>query len=94
MSRLRFLMNPKTKQPDGLLTMSCIVVGVCAIKFLFEGVSFVVFGHTVSLGHADALSYGAMLTPVLGAHGASEFQRVKKERDGTSAIDNPDGDNR
>lgn len=90
MPKLRFLLNPKTKQPDGLLTMSCIVVGVCALKFLMEGVSFLAFGHTISLGHADALSYGAMLTPVLGAHGASEYKRISKGNDGTAAVDNPD----
>jgi len=71
-----FLKNPNTSKPDALLTMACLIVFVCALKFLMEGVSFNLFGHSISLGHVDAMTYAAMLTPVLGAHGAVEFNRI------------------
>lgn len=91
---MRFLNHPVTGKPDALMTMSCVVVAICAVKFLFEGLSFAVFGHTVSLGHADAMSYGAMLGPVLGAHGATEWRRIANnnddEQEGTAQVDNPD----
>ncbi len=88
--KLRFLKHPITGKPDALLTMSCAVVGVCAAKFMMEGVVLELFGHSLSLGHADAMSYAAMLTPILGAHGASEYKRVKPNNEGSSQVDNPD----
>lgn len=51
-----------------LQKLTCYTVIVCVIKFLFEGVTFDVLGHAVNLGHADAMTYGALLTPILGAH--------------------------
>ncbi len=58
---------------------------------MMEGVVLEVLGHSLSLGHADSLSYAAMLTPILGAHGASEYKRTKSDSEGTAQVDNPDG---
>lgn len=89
--KLRFLLHPETKQPDALLTMSCLVVLMCATKFIFEGVELHLFSHVISFGHADAASYAAMLTPVLGAHGASEYKRIANRLPRpTAEVDNPD----
>jgi hypothetical protein len=88
-----FLTHPRTKQEDPMLTLTCIVVIIAAIKFLFEGVDITIAGHVFSFGHADGGTYATVLTPVLGAHGymntripdapVPDFSRV---------VDNPDGD--
>lgn len=42
-----------------------LVVTVCSLRFLLDGVSF----SGVVIGHVDPLAYGSILTPVLAAHG-------------------------
>lgn len=54
--------------------LSSVVVGVCAVRFLLDGVTLTFFGQTFTLAPTDPLSYGAILTPVLGAH---SFIRAK-----------------
>lgn len=88
--KLRFLKHPVTKQPDALLTMSCLVVLMCATKFMFEGIEVTLFSQQFSFGHADAGSYAAMLGPVLGAHGATEWKRAGKKN--RSRVDDPDAE--
>lgn len=57
--------------------LSVMVVIAATVKFLFEGGSITIFGH------ADALTYGLLLTPVLGAHSYVHTQVTK-------GMDNPD----
>lgn len=59
----------KSAIKDHMTTLVTITVLACVTKFLMQGVTFDVFGHAINLGSADALTYGALLTPVLGAHG-------------------------
>ena len=40
----------------------------CVVKFLAEGVSLVVFGQSINLGHADSMAYAALLAPLWGSH--------------------------
>ena len=49
--------------------LSAIVVVTCSIKFLFDGVSLDLLGHSVNFGHIEPSAYLGILTPVLGAHG-------------------------
>lgn len=54
----------------------CIaVVLVACIKFLLDGVTVHLAGISFDLGHVDAMAYGALLTPVLGAHGWIEGRK-------------------
>lgn len=58
----------KSLGSESLATLAVITILACVLKFLMEGVTFDLAGHAVSLGHADSLTYAALLTPVLGAH--------------------------
>ena len=42
--------------------LTVLVVIIASIKFLFEG------GNLHLFGHADSMTYGLFLSPVLGAH--------------------------
>lgn len=89
--KMRWLKQPKTGESDPVLSMATFVVAMCTIKFFFEGVSIDIAGHVFSLGHADAMTYGAMLAPILGVHGANEYKRMSMIDSGTSqGVDNPD----
>lgn len=63
---------------DPMFTMAIFAVAACLIKFLMEGVAFTVEGYNISLGHADSLTYAAILGPVLGAHGYIQVSGPKK----------------
>lgn len=58
-------------------TMALIVVVTCALRFLLDGITLTLFGHSLSIGHTDPLAYGAILTPILAAHG---YVRVRINR--------------
>lgn len=60
--------------PDPFTSVSVITVFGCLLKFLADGVTLTLYGHTLTLGHVDSATYVALLTPVLGAHG---YIRVK-----------------
>ena len=75
---MKFFLIKRDKDTDPMLTLSLFVVTACTVKFLFEGVAFNLGGFNISLGHADALTYGALLTPVLSAHSFINT-RVSKE---------------
>lgn len=87
-----FLKHPRTGLPDVMATMTMVVVIASAIKFLLDGVSLVINGHTISFGHADSMSYGTLLTPVLGAHSFVNTRpnTMSPIRDGSQEVDNPD----
>lgn len=82
--------HPRTGKPDAILTLTCFAVIICVVKFLFEGVELAVHGHVLSLGHADAASYMAILTPVMGAHGVREFRNMPNPEQEPTRPDNPD----
>lgn len=52
-----------------MIKLSVMVVTVCSFRFLFDGVVITIGSNTFSLGHIDALSYGSIMTPILGVHG-------------------------
>jgi hypothetical protein len=64
--------------------MSLIVVTVCAIRFLFDGLSITIKDYTLTIGHMDSLAYGSILTPVLAAHGyiRSKLGNKKVDKNG------------
>lgn len=78
-------MNPRSYTS----ILSFVVVGVCSIRFLFDGITFSYGEHSFIVGHIDSLAYGSILTPVLVAHGY-----VKTRLDSINAVkmkvDNPD----
>lgn len=59
------------------LSLSILVVVVCCFRFLMDGMEWSLFGHTITFNHIDAMTYGALLTPVLGAHGYIDSQSGK-----------------
>lgn len=66
---MKFLMkHPRTGRPDLMGTLVLLVVAAAAIKFILDGVTLVLFGHSISFGHSDPMTYGTLLTPVLGSH--------------------------
>lgn len=78
--KLRFLKNPKSGQPDLFITLSLFAVLAAIARFLGEGMTIVLHGHTiVSNMHTDASAYAAFLAPVLGAHGYMETRNPTKE---------------
>lgn len=79
--KLPFIVHPDTKQRDPMLTMSILVILAATGKFLLEGISMTVLGHMINFGHADAGLYGALLVPVLGAHGYLHAKRNDKKED-------------
>lgn len=94
--KMRWLKHPRTGEIDPILSITAFVVVLCTVKFFFEGVTLEIAGHVLSLGHADSLSYGAILGPVLGAQGAREWRIPSAPNllnNGTSqGVDNPDAD--
>lgn len=42
-------------------SLSVIVTGVCAFRFLLDGVSMTFFGQTITIGHTDPLAYTTLL---------------------------------
>jgi len=80
-----------------MLTVTLLSVIACIVKFFFDGVSFSIFGHMVILGHADASTFGSILTPILSAHGVREWKLNSQDSDSSedasnepSKVDNPD----
>jgi len=77
------------KGPDVMTTLLVIVTVASAIKFLLDGISLVINGHTVSFGHSDSMSYASILGPTYGAHSymsGSGSSNVQSE-----IPDDPDG---
>lgn len=91
---MRFsLKHPSTGKTDAILTMTCFIVVLCGLKFLFDGVEITIFGHIISFGHADPMAYGTLLTPVLGAHGAREWRNSGGYIDLEAGVTPDDPDN-
>ena len=80
------LTNPKTKRQDVIYTLTALATLAAITKFMFEGVEFTVLGQTFNLGHADPLTYGAFLAPILGAHGYTQA----RDTNGDGIIDERD----
>lgn len=72
-----WIKHPRLQEPDTMLTVAVLSVVVCWIKFLFNDVSFTIAGHTFNCGHVDALAYGALLGPTLGAYTAKKWAPKK-----------------
>lgn len=81
--KLRFLKNPKTGVPDLMTTLTTITVLVATLKFLLDGVTLTLKGHTLDFGHLDSMTYGMFLAPILGTHGWVET-KTTKETNGNS----------
>lgn len=64
-----FVNDPKTGQPDEMVTVVLLTTLAVVGRFLLDGISINIMGHKVEFGHVDAMSYAALLAPVLGAHG-------------------------
>lgn len=83
--------HPSTGKPDSILTLTCFVVIACTLKFVLEGVAVHLFGGSFTLGHADAATYMAVLTPVMGAHGFREYNSFKPQSYAEPCkVDDPD----
>ncbi len=87
--KLRFMKNPESDRPDGMLTLAFIVTIAATIRFLLDGVTVTVFDHVIAFGKVDALVYGALLTPVLGAHSFKDTRPDRFKRS-EGRVDNPD----
>lgn len=90
---MRWFKHPRTGLGDPMLTITVIAVGIAALKFLLDGASITLFGHILDFGHVDPLTYGSLLTPILGAH---SWQNTRPNTmngltvKGTGNVDNPD----
>ena len=90
---MRWFKHPRTGLQDPMLTITVITVGIAGLKFLFEGITLQIFGHTLNLGQTDPLAYGSLLTPILGAH---SWQNTRPNTmnsihlRGTGNVDSPD----
>lgn len=70
-----FIKHPGTGEPDVMTTLLVITTTVASLKFLMDGVTLHISSHVISFGHMDALSYGSLLAPLLGAHGYIEGKK-------------------
>ena len=66
--------------------LSLIVVGVCSVRFLFDGM---VFGHW-TFPHTDDMAYTAILMPVLAAHGYVKTRKDTLDLESRRKAYNPD----
>lgn len=82
--------HPSTGQVDVILSLVVFVVVICGLKFLLDGVSIQIFGHMVSFGHVDSMSYGTMLAPTLGAHGYIATKGIAPAPTYNGAVDSPE----
>jgi hypothetical protein len=85
---MNFLRHPKSGQVDVMRIAVFIVVCAAAAKFLLDGVTLQLFGHSIQFGHTDAMSFGNLLTPTLGAHAFTEAKGTAHNV--ISKVDNPD----
>ena len=69
--------------------LSVLVVLICSFRFLLDGISIVIFNHTITIGHTDPLAYATILAPILGTHGYINT-RVKRSDNTTKKVTNPD----
>ena len=83
---LPLLNHPTTGKPDILATAVAFVVVIAGLRFALDGLNINIFGHLISIGHTDSLSYGSLLSPVLGAHGYVSTRPSQS----ISRVDNPD----
>lgn len=84
--------HPSTGEIDVILSLVVFVVVICGLKFLLDGVSIQVFGHMVSFGHVDSMSYGTMLAPTLGAHGYIATKGIAPTQSYNNQVDAPEDD--
>lgn len=76
-----FPMLKNNKGYTDIVRTITLLAGLAAvIKFLLDGVTLVVYGHTIDFGHMDSLSYATLLAPILGAHGYLESKSNKQEK--------------
>ena len=57
-----------------------ITTMAAVIKFILDGVTLTLYGHTVNFGHMDAMTYTALLAPVLGAHAWMQTKGTKDDK--------------
>lgn len=68
--------HPTRGTPDVMVTLALLVTLAATLRFILDGVSLTIAGHTLAFGHIDSMTYGALLTPVLGGHVISESQQM------------------
>lgn len=74
-----FIQNPKTGKPDVMVTLTVAVTSAAVFKFLLDGVTVTLVGHTMDFGHIDAMTYGTLLSPVFAAHSYMHAKGQKEE---------------
>lgn len=84
--------HPTTGQTDVLLSLVVFVVIICGLKFLMDGATIQIFGHMISFGHVDSMSYGTMLAPMLGAHGYVTTKPNPVNTSYNGQVDSPESD--
>lgn len=83
------LQNLLSGKSDIVAVLTTIVVLSATWRFLFDGVTLELFGHSLTVGHMDPMAYGSLLTPILGAHAYSHV-RGKNGLSRRGRVDNPD----
>lgn len=78
-----FLKHPETSKPDLMTTLLTVVTYAAVLKFVLDGVTLVVSGHSISFGHMDPIAYGTLLAPVLSLHGWLEKTKSDQNKDKT-----------
>lgn len=73
--------------------LASVTVGACVLRFLFDGLNVTLFGQNVIIPHTDSMSYGAILTPVLAAHGYLRgYARTPHSKPTEQKVDNPENE--
>jgi hypothetical protein len=86
--KLILVKHPVSGKTDVILSLVVFAVMICGFKFLLDGMVINIMGHVISFGHTDSLSYGSILSPILGAHGFIEGKNVTAQ----NRVDDPDED--
>lgn len=74
-----FINNPDTGKPDEMVTITILSVGAVLTRFLFDGITVSMYGHSFTFGHVDAMVYASILAPILGTHGFITNNKDKKD---------------
>lgn len=76
---------------DALLTVTVLSIALVAVRFFIDGMTFTLFGHTISVGVMNSASYATLLSPIAGAHGTREFCSRGQSIPADETPDDPDG---
>ena len=85
-----YLLKPFLAERDAMRSMSYFAIWACLVKFFLEGMTFHFFGDVITFSVSDPMTYGAILTPILGAQATRDWKSAPRFKATAHKVDNPD----